>query len=287
MLVNAYSTLDEKTRHHLNRFAERFAEEDGGILVFADQSGPMSSRCKSKLMADGMLVQGVPDALSSDSESNFVGVVESFRQALREGKRPEPSRNLSLGHVVVRANWGVRLDLDGLNVNAGECVGLVGLNGAGKSTLIEVVANIIKVPKKSRCRAGSIGLAWGTVDSVMPYLNPNNTRQLDVPSCLTRSPEIAAWDRFRWLYHCALAGVDHLVLDEPTIDFDGRFRELFVLVLREFRELGCSVVLASHDLELIAQTASRTVWLAEGRVNEDGITADVLDRYRRSCGAEP
>ena len=69
---------------------------------------------------------------------------------------------------------------------------------------------------------------------------------------------------------------DVLVLDEPTYGQDReRAAELLDLLTALHRE-GTAVVVVSHDMQLVAEHATRVVALADGRVVADGAPADVL-----------
>jgi len=67
-----------------------------------------------------------------------------------------------------------------------------------------------------------------------------------------------------------------LLLDEPTrgLDYPGKAR--LVRLLEELAAAGHAVVLATHDVELVAQVATRAVVLAEGEVVADGPARDVV-----------
>jgi energy-coupling factor transport system ATP-binding protein len=67
-----------------------------------------------------------------------------------------------------------------------------------------------------------------------------------------------------------------LVLDEPTrgLDYPGKAR--LVRLLTGLAAAGHGVVLATHDVELVAQVATRAVVLAEGEVVGDGPARDVV-----------
>jgi energy-coupling factor transport system ATP-binding protein len=69
-----------------------------------------------------------------------------------------------------------------------------------------------------------------------------------------------------------------LLLDEPTRGLDYAAKERLVAVVRDLAhgEARCAVLLATHDVELAAELADRTVVLAEGEVVADGPTADVV-----------
>jgi energy-coupling factor transport system ATP-binding protein len=68
-----------------------------------------------------------------------------------------------------------------------------------------------------------------------------------------------------------------LVLDEPTRGLDYRAKNLFAIALREYAtQFNRPVLLATHDVELVAELADRVLFLAEGEIVADGTTLDVL-----------
>jgi energy-coupling factor transport system ATP-binding protein len=67
-----------------------------------------------------------------------------------------------------------------------------------------------------------------------------------------------------------------VLLDEPTRGLDYGAKAQLVSILRDLAARGHAVVLATHDVELVAEVAHRTVVLAEGEVVGDGATADVV-----------
>jgi energy-coupling factor transport system ATP-binding protein len=67
-----------------------------------------------------------------------------------------------------------------------------------------------------------------------------------------------------------------LLLDEPTRGLDYVAKSLLARLIRQLAGHGSAVVLATHDVELAADVATRTVVLAEGEVVADGPTAEVV-----------
>jgi energy-coupling factor transport system ATP-binding protein len=67
-----------------------------------------------------------------------------------------------------------------------------------------------------------------------------------------------------------------VLLDEPTRGLDYEAKRRLVGVLRDLAGAGHGVVLATHDVELVAEVATRVAVLAEGEVVADGPAADVL-----------
>ena len=74
-----------------------------------------------------------------------------------------------------------------------------------------------------------------------------------------------------------LAAAPQLVLlDEPTRGLDYSSKRRLVEILRELAGSGHGVVLATHDVELVAEVATRVVVLADGEIVADGDATDVV-----------
>jgi energy-coupling factor transport system ATP-binding protein len=68
-----------------------------------------------------------------------------------------------------------------------------------------------------------------------------------------------------------------LILDEPTrgLDYEAK-NELTRMLIHFASTFGKAVLLATHDVELVAELASRVVFIADGDIVADGTTLDVL-----------
>ena len=67
-----------------------------------------------------------------------------------------------------------------------------------------------------------------------------------------------------------------LLLDEPTRGLDYPTKARLAKILRELAVGGHGIVLATHDVELAAEVATRVIVLAEGEIVADGPTAEVV-----------
>jgi energy-coupling factor transport system ATP-binding protein len=67
-----------------------------------------------------------------------------------------------------------------------------------------------------------------------------------------------------------------LMLDEPTRGLDEGAKIRFAEVIKGLASEGRAIVVATHDVEFVANVADRVVVLAEGEVVADGPTADVV-----------
>jgi energy-coupling factor transport system ATP-binding protein len=67
-----------------------------------------------------------------------------------------------------------------------------------------------------------------------------------------------------------------LLLDEPTRGLDYAAKARLIEILRELAAAGHAILLATHDVELAATVADRTIVLADGEVVVDGPTHEVV-----------
>lgn len=67
-----------------------------------------------------------------------------------------------------------------------------------------------------------------------------------------------------------------LVLDEPTYGQDRERAAELLDLLTDLHRDGTAVVVVSHDMQLVAEHATRVVALADGSVVADGAPGDVL-----------
>ena len=67
-----------------------------------------------------------------------------------------------------------------------------------------------------------------------------------------------------------------LILDEPTHGLDYRAKEILVGILKRCAEDGKAIIMATHDVELVARCADRVAVMDDGRIIVDGPARDVL-----------
>ncbi|ABK52716.1 ABC transporter related protein [Acidothermus cellulolyticus 11B] len=189
-----------------------------------------------------------------------------------------------------------------IQVDAGEIVAVMGRNGAGKTTLLAHIAGLA-VPWRGdvrvcgaaphRLSAGGLVRCVGFVPhepSDLFYADTVAGELADLPDGLstlqTIAPDIEPHRHPRDLSEgeqlaVALAVVLSrrprvLALDEPTRGLDYTAKARLAALLRTLARSGTAILLATHDVELAAEVATRTVVLAEGEVVADGPTASVV-----------
>ena len=72
------------------------------------------------------------------------------------------------------------------------------------------------------------------------------------------------------------AGPSILLLDEPTRGLDYGAKRRLIDFLHTVRRAGHTVVLATHDVELVAEVATRVAVIADGEIVADGATGSVV-----------
>jgi energy-coupling factor transport system ATP-binding protein len=192
----------------------------------------------------------------------------------------------------------------------GEIVALMGRNGAGKSTLMKTLVGM-RTPDSGTVEVGGHAPAdlkparllrhVGLVPQVPGDLLYESTvarecSQADKDAGVTPGTTAALFERLspgvRGDQHprdlsegqrltLALAIVlaaepPLLLLDEPTRGLDYTAKHRLVEILRDLASAGHAVMLATHDVELVAEVATRVVVLADGEVVADGTVPDVV-----------
>jgi len=217
---------------------------------------------------------------------------------------------LTAAGVSVRHGQLVAVREVDLTLNDGEVTALMGRNGSGKSSLLWALqgsgprsAGAVDVdgadPRdgSSARRRRLVGLvpqtasdllyletvaaecasadresavAKGTAGSLLDRIVPGLERDLH-PRDLSEGQRLALV-----LAVQLTAAPRVLLLDEPTRGLDYGAKLAFGNVVRDLAGEGRAVVLATHDVELVAEVAERVVVLAEGEVVADGAVAHVM-----------
>jgi cobalt/nickel transport system ATP-binding protein len=193
----------------------------------------------------------------------------------------------------------------------GESVGLVGPNGAGKSTLIlqingyllatEGTVNVGNVlVTKDTCSEvrrrvgvvfqnpddqlfmprvyddvafGPLNLGWGP-----EKIEEKTLAALETVGCLDlkdRPPHRLSTGQKRAVSIATVLSMepDVLIMDEPSSNLDPKARRQLIHLLNTFRH---TKIIASHDLDLIWDTCTRTIVLHKGQIAADGLTSEIL-----------
>lgn len=204
-------------------------------------------------------------------------------------------------------------DVD-LDVAAGEFLAVVGTNGAGKTSLLQAIAGVIPAPAgvvdvlgldpqraDARERSRRIGFVFQNPEhqfvatsaaaeleaSLRVQGVPGHERAADVDRMLARFGLTALREQHPFLLSggqkrrlsvgtALIAGAPVIALDEPTFGQDRERAAELLDMLRTLHEQGTTVLVVTHDLQLVADYATRVAVMADGRILGTGPTAEVL-----------
>ena len=190
------------------------------------------------------------------------------------------------------------------DVGAGEVVGLIGQNGAGKSTLLKIISHTLK---PSSGRVTSSAKISSILELGMGFHGDLTGRQNAYQSCSLMGyskeqiDEIIAYiedfaeigEYFDYPVRIYSSGMqmrlafsvvtanrpDILIIDEALSVGDVYFQHKSFDKIKEFKSLGTTLIIVSHDSGAIKSICDRVILLEKGQILKDGEPEAVLDYY--------
>lgn len=194
-----------------------------------------------------------------------------------------------------------------LDIQDGDCVGLIGRNGAGKSTLLKTIGGFI-LPDSGFFRVegkvtslfnanGGMDIERTGYDNIFLMGRLLGIRRREMATHVTDIEEFSELSQFLDMpvrsYSAGMRirlGVavitcihpDILVLDEALGAGDAHFIEKTTLRVQKFYERARIIVMASHDAALIKQLCNKAVWMDKGCIVRSGGIDEILEAYAAS-----
>ncbi|MFS0792644.1 ABC transporter ATP-binding protein [Microbacterium sp. 1P10AE] len=268
-----------------------------------------------------------PDELRTELEAAAPPALASVPGPVQTRPMGEPVVRVR-GLRVTRGGSTVLQDVD-LDVSVGEFVAVVGPNGAGKTTLVQAIAGVRRPPRgtvaidgrdvrrlPARVLSRHVGFVFQNPEhqfvttTVFDEL-AHGLRRLRLPESEVRARVDEMLARFglrdradahpfllsggqkrRLSVGTALVGgAGVLVLDEPTYGQDRARAEELLAMLDDLRASGTTIIVVTHDLQLVAEHADRVVVMDAGRLVANAPTpavfADVPLLERTGLGVPP
>lgn len=201
-----------------------------------------------------------------------------------------------------------------LEVGSGEIVGLIGPNGAGKSTLFNLIAGVMRpdhgtivfagedvtaLTAAARCRRGiartfQVARSFDSMPVIDNVVVGSLVRTSSVATARRRAVEVLSFtglleraqaragdlipaEKRRLEFARALAtGPKLLLLDEVLTGLTPSETAAGVDLVRRSRDLGITVVMVEHVMEVVMPLVDRAVVLDLGRVLAHGAPSEVV-----------
>jgi energy-coupling factor transport system ATP-binding protein len=227
-----------------------------------------------------------------------------------------PLPAISIQNVAYSYNGHPALQHISLQVHQGEFVALMGRNGSGKTTLLKHLVGLLRpdngmVQINQDGSGGSMDTRQAAVEEIIRVVgyvpqNPNallfndTVRQeleftqrghgippgdfdglLDTLSLASHADhyprDLSVGERQRVAMASILvANPQILLLDEPTRGLDYQQKATLAAFLQAMKAEGRTIIMATHDVELVANCADRVVLLGDGQVVVDGPARRVM-----------
>ena len=193
-----------------------------------------------------------------------------------------------------------------LGITRGEKIALIGSNGAGKSTLMKMMTGLLK-PSSGEVLIKDISTRNAKPENLSKYVSLvyQNPEDMFIKDSIENDISFAMKDRgidnweertrqllerFRLtelkdrdgrllsggqMRRASLAiGIalnpEILLLDEPTANLDIATRKEIMRTLNDMKDITETVMIATHDMQLVCEWAQRIIVLSQGRIIADG-----------------
>ncbi len=234
-------------------------------------------------------------------------------------------QNVSVSYRAVKGD--ARSILHGFNcsIKKGEKIALIGSNGAGKSTILKLAAGLLK-PLDGTITLGNSRINEQSAEAIsrkvsLVYQNPEEMfikdtirgdieyamkarglenyaertnellAQFDLNTLADRDGRLLSGGQMR---RASLAiGValtpSVLLLDEPTANLDIATRKQITQTLTSLEKRLETVIIATHDMQLVTEWANRIIVLYNGNIIADGTREEIFqdDVVRERVGILP
>lgn len=274
-----------------------------GLIVY-DQI-PLDVSSAEKLIRQLLAKNDLPLSINR-SVSKPAGPVESNKPALIQVTNLD--YHLDDGQIVLQ-------DVN-LSINQGEFVAIIGRNGSGKTTLAKHFNGLLK-PARGEVLVAGVNTGktdTATLFQKVGYVFQNPDHQIfsiSVEKELAYGLKNAGFDKVEiarrveqaleltGLNECrcdhplslgkgkrqmiALASIlvlepEILVIDEPTTGLDWVGSQKILAIIKKLSEQGTTIILISHDMDIVARYAKRGIVMQDGQILLDANITEIFNQ---------
>lgn len=201
-------------------------------------------------------------------------------------------------------NGMVALNIESLEINQGECVGIVGNNGAGKTTFFKSILDLLKPdfgyvsiegthvnlsadwqnhlnafidesflieflkPKEYLSFILKMKGSAFSVDELLSNYSEFSNKDIDASTKYIR--DLSTGTKIRIGVLSLLAGdPKYIIMDEPFAHLDPTSQSKLRKLIRAQKAEGRCVIVSSHNLQNISESCDRVILIEEGKVKYD------------------
>ena len=208
--------------------------------------------------------------------------------------------NIEIKEISIQINETMILDKVSCDISNDEFTCLVGPNGSGKSTLVKSIVGEITDYQGTISNIDATEICYLPQDIEDPpfltveeicklgfYKNSNEVDKdvfldslLDTCgiSSISKSSftDISTGEKQRtWLAFALAQGKDLIIMDEPLSSIDSDSRETFYSLLRDICDMGKTLLVITHDIDMARKYSDSLIVLSEGRVSFSGPTTEL------------
>lgn len=252
-------------------------------------------------------------------KQNLLDATNNLRpQPVRQSETEAPAllRVIDLDYRYVPDNMA--LQSVNITIRKGEFIALIGKNGSGKTTLAKHFNGLLKPSAGEVVVDGMNTKEFGTsmLAQIVGYVFQNPDHQIfsvsveseleyglknagiddaEIRRRIDRALQFTRLEQHRKEHPLSLGKGERqmvavasilalepkiLVIDEPTTGLDWAGIQHMMSLIKQLHEGGTTIIMISHDMEIVAKYAERVVVMNDGGVLLEGSTRDVFENFQ-------
>ena len=227
-------------------------------------------------------------------------------------------RELALSHITniffkkrIKNKTAV-LDDVSFDVNSGEVLGIIGKNGSGKSSLLRIMAGIYKADSGKVISNGEIfyltTMGVGLMDRltmkeniflVGAIMGLTRKEVKEIFNDIVEFSELGEFVNSKVKYFstgmigrlgfsisafCMKSKKSEILLLDEVFGSgaDFQFEQKAIKKMEEFINGGATIVMVSHDLEIIEKYCNKVILLEQGKIKSVGMPREIIELYKKN-----
>lgn len=303
------ANLDPKSTLEMVELIRKLRDDMGKTIVIVEH------KVKEFIeIVDEVIVLEKNNSKNTDKEEFFKEYIEESKLPIHDKKHIEEKSVIEVDELCFSysEDRNVLKDIS-FNLKSGEITAIIGSNGAGKSTLSKLLMGLLK-PKQGRIVINgketmdmspkeigqNVGLVFQNPEHQFVKMTVEKELGLSL-EIRNESVEVIEYEVDKYLYifdlqehrlsnpfslsqgqkrrlstaSMMIGGQQILILDEPTYGQDRENLKSLINLLYKINDEGTSILIITHDMELVSSCCDRVIYLDEGKIKYE----DKVDDY--------